>query len=183
MAHMKIQGILFNNSVYGLSVNSAAFGELFIIIQHIAQEPVNVTIWRDIHPCISGVSRSLFCDGYFDSAAEKAIKEVEGRLRELSKELKPNSIVPTKVGDIIGALLTENGAYQFADLSTASGKDYRRGIQSLFEGLFAAYRNPSSHKNLTYTRRESIEQILLASQLMYVLDKDPLFKYTKRDSI
>ena len=163
---------LFKSSAYGtVTVNNAAFGELYIIIGHIVEEPVDVAIWYEIHPRIVAISQELFCDGYYDSAAEKAVKEVESRLRELFQELKPNVVVPTKVGNIIGALLTENGAYHFADLSTASGKDYRRGIQSLFEGIFAAYRNPSAHKNLPCTKRESIERIMLASQLMYVLDK------------
>lgn len=152
---------LFKGSAYGtVSLNNAAFGELFIIIHHVVQEPVDMAIWREIRPRIAGICQGLFCDGYYDSAA---VKEVESRLRELFQELKPNAAVPTKVGDIIGALLTENGAlltengaYHFADLSTASGKDYRRGIQSLFEGIFAAYRNPSAHKNLPCTKRESI---------------------------
>lgn len=130
-----------------------------------------MTVWHEIHPRIIGTSQGLFCDGYYDSAAEKAVKEVESRLRELFLILKPGVTVPAKVGDIIGALLSENGAYHFADLSTVSGRDYRKGIQSLFEGIFFAYRNPSAHKNLPCTKRESIEQIMLASQLMYVLDK------------
>ena len=155
-----------------VAVNNAAFGELYIIISHIIQEPVDTTAWREIHPRIVAISKELFCDGYYDSAAEKAIKEVETRLRELFQLLKPGVTVPTKVGDIIGALLTENGAYHFVDLSTASGKDYRRGIQSLFEGTFAAYRNPSAHENLSCTKREAMEQIMLASQLMYVLNKE-----------
>lgn len=163
---------LFNIPAYGLvSLNYAAFGELFIIIHHIVQEPVNMAVWHEVHPRIIGTSQGLFCDGYYDSAAEKAVKEVESRLRELFQILKPGVTVPAKVGDIIGALLTENGAYQFADLSTVSGRDYRKGIQSLFEGIFFAYRNPSAHKNLPCTKREAIEQIMLASQLMYVLDK------------
>lgn len=167
-----ISANLFKNPTYGaLSLNTAAFGELFIIIHHIVQEPVDIAIWREIHPRIAGICQGLFCDGYYDSAAEKAVKEVEGRLRELFQQLKPGVSVPTKVVDIIGALLTENGAYHFADLSTVSGRDYRRGIQSLFEGIFAAYRNPSAHANLPYTRREAIEQIMLTSQLMYILDK------------
>ncbi len=167
-----IGGILFANSIYGtVTLNNAAFGELFIIIHHIAQEPVNMAIWREIHPRIAGICQELFCDGYYDSAAEKAVKEVESRLRELFQILKPGITVPAKIGDIIGALLTENGAYHFVDLSTVSGKDYRRGIQSLFEGIFAAYRNPSAHENLPCTKREAMEQVMLASQLMYVLDK------------
>lgn len=131
-----------------------------------------MSIWQEIHPRIVSISQDLFCDRYYDSAAEKAVKEVESRLRELFQQLKPGSAVPAKVGDIIGALLTENGAYHFSDLSTTSGKDYRRGIQSLFEGIFAAYRNPSAHENIPCTKREAMEQIMLASQLMYVLDKD-----------
>lgn len=167
-----ISGNLFRDFTYGVvALNSAAFGELFIIIRHIEQEPMDLAIWCDIHPRIVKISKGLFGDGYFDSAAEKAVKEVESRLRELFQELKPGIAVPAKVGDIIGALLTEHGAYQFTDLSTVSGRDYRKGIQSLFEGTFSAYRNPSSHRNLPCTKRESIEQIMLASQLMYVLDK------------
>ncbi len=163
---------LFTDFGYGtVALNSAAFGELYIIIGHIIQEPVDTAVWREVHPRIAAISKELFCDGYYDSSAEKAIKEVETRLRELFQLLKPGVTVPTKVGDIIGALLTENGAHHFADLSTASGKDYRRGIQSLFEGTFAAYRNPSAHENLSCTKREATEQIMLASQLMYVLDK------------
>ncbi|MDE7178729.1 MAG: TIGR02391 family protein [Lachnospiraceae bacterium] len=163
---------LFNIPAYGLiSLNCATFGELFIIIHHIVQEPVDMAVWHEVHPRIIGTSQGLFCDGYYDSAAEKAVKEVESRLRELFQELKPDAVVPAKVGDIIGALLSENGAYHFADLSTVSGRDYRKGIQSLFEGIFFAYRNPSAHKNLPCTKRESIEQIMLASQLMYVLDE------------
>lgn len=167
-----ISANLFKYPTYGtVSLNNAAFGELFIIIHHVVQEPVDMAIWREIHPRIAGICQGLFCDGYYDSAAEKAVKEVESRLRELFQILKPGVTVPAKVGDIIGALLSENGAYHFVDLSTVSGKDYRRGIQSLFEGIFAAYRNPSAHKNLPCSKRESIEQIMLASQLMYVLDK------------
>lgn len=167
-----ISANLFKNITFGtISLNNAAFGGLFIIIHHILQEPVNMTIWREVHPRIIGTSQGLFCDGYYDSAAEKAVKEVESRLRELFQILKPDATVPSKIGDIIGALLSENGAYHFADLSTVSGRDYRKGIQSLFEGLFFAYRNPAAHKNLPCTKRESIEQIMLASQLMYILDK------------
>lgn len=167
-----ISAILFMNTSYGtISLNNAAYGELFIIIHHIVQEPVDMAIWQEVHPRIIGTSQGLFCDGYYDSAAEKAIKEVESRLRELFQILKPDAKVPAKVGEIIGALLSENGAYHFTDLSTVSGRDYRKGIQSLFEGIFSAYRNPSAHKNLPCTKRESIEQIMLASQLMYILDK------------
>lgn len=116
----------------------------------------------------------LFGYGHYSTAAEKAVKEVESRLREKFLELKTGAAVPAKIGDVIGALMSENGAFKFCDTTTASGRDYRRGIQSLFEGIVAAYRNPAAHANLQYEKREAMEQIMLASQLMYVLDKPQL---------
>ena len=155
-------------------LNQAAFGELVIIIRHIEAEPVVVQFWSAIHPRIVNVSHELYADGHCSTAAEKAVKEVESRLREKFSELKPNAAVPSKIGDVIGALISENGAFKFCDTTTTSGRDYRRGIHSLFEGIMAAYRNPAAHANLQYEKREAMEQIMLASQLMYVLDKQQL---------
>lgn len=159
------------NNMGTATLNPAAFGELVVIIRHIDAEPFSMRFWTAIHARITNVSYELYKDGHYASAAENAVKEVETRLREKFAELKPSVPVPSKVGDIIGALLSEKGAFKFCDASTTSGKDYRRGIQSLFEGTMAAYRNPSAHANLQYDRREALEQIMLASQLMFVLDK------------
>lgn len=168
----QIASILFPvNSMGTATLNPAAFGELVVIIRHIDAEPFSMRFWTAIHARITNVSYELYKDGHYASAAENAVKEVETRLREKFAELKPGTSVPSKVGDIIGALLSDNGVFKFCDTSTTSGKNYRRGIQSLFEGTMAAYRNPSAHANLQYDRRESLEQIMLASQLMFVLDK------------
>lgn len=155
-------------------LNQAAFGELVIIIRHIEAEPVVVSFWSVIHPRIVNVSHELYVDGHCSTAAEKAVKEVESRLREKFSELKPGAAIPPKIGDVIGALISENGVFRFCDTTTTSGRDYRRGIHSLFEGIMAAYRNPAAHANLQYEKREAMEQIMLASQLMYVLEKPQL---------
>lgn len=165
------QRLFSGNRLSGFTLNSAVFGELFIIVQQLYSEPINAQFWTSIHSRISKISKELFCDGHFASAAEKAMKELETRLRELFQELKPNATIPAKIGDVIGALLSANGVFDLCDTSTVSGKDYRRGIKSLLEGAFAAYRNPAAHANLPCTKREAVEQIMLASQLMYVLDK------------
>ena len=167
-----IANMLFQlNEVGTAFLNPGAFGELVVIICHIEAEPVVVGFWSAIHPQIVSVSRELYVDGHCSTAAEKAVKEVESRLREKFLELKPGAAVPLKIGDVIGALISENVAFKFCDTTTASGRDYRRGIQSLFEGIMAAYRNPAAHANLQYEKREAMEQIMLASQLIYVLDK------------
>ena len=152
-----VANILFlQNEVGAIFLNPAAFGELVVIVRHIEAEPVVVQFWSEIHPRIVNVSRDLFVDGHCSTAAEKAIKEVESRLREKFSELKPSTAVPSKIGDVIGALVSENGTFKFCDTTTTSGRDYRRGIQSLFEGIMAAYRNPAAHANLQYEKREAM---------------------------
>ena len=173
-----LQNLFCGNPVNGFNLNKLAFAELFIIIKQLISEPLNTQFWTTIHPRISAISKSLYCDGHFDSAAEKAVKELETRLRELFRQLKPGAVIPAKIGEIIGALLGgDNGLFNFCDTSTVSGKDYRRGVKLLFDGIFAAYRNPASHANLSYTKREAIEQITFASQLMYILDKPQLQQF------
>ena len=137
-----VANILFQQNEMGaIFLNPAAFGELVVIVRHIEAEPVVVQFWSEIHPRIVNVSHELYVDGHYSTAAEKAIKEVESRLREKFLELKPGAAVPSKIGDVIGALMSENGAFKFCDTTTTSGRDYRRGIHSLFEGIMAAYRN------------------------------------------
>ena len=53
---------------------------------------------------------------------------MESRLREKFSELKPGAAVPPKIGDVIGALMSEKCAFNFCDTTTTSGRDYRRGI-------------------------------------------------------
>lgn len=169
---LRIKDILFSSPQlpYGaMSLNSTAFGELFIIVKHISAEPIDTRFWQDIHPRIIAVSKGLFCDGHFAAASEAAIKEVETRMRELFKAGKPNSTLPKDAAGLIGALLSDNGFYQFCDTSEISGANFRKGIKSIFEGAFMAYRNPSMHANLICSQRESFERIVQASQMMGIL--------------
>lgn len=166
----RIASILFpsqGSAVY--SLNSCAFGELFLIIKHVAQEPNSGYFWDDIHSRVQNVSKGLFEDKYYDSAAEKAMREVETVLRELFKQTKPSSSEPKNASDIMNALLSDDALYNY-DETTVSGKDYRKGIRMLFEASFCAYRNPASHRNLSATKREAFERIVLSSQLLYILE-------------
>ena len=169
---LRIKDILFSSPQlpYGaMSLNLTAFGELFIIVKHISAEPIDTRFWQDIHPRIIAVSKGLFCDGHFAAASEAAIKEVETRMRELFKAGKPNSTFPKDAAGLIGALLSDNGFYQFCDTSEISGANFRKGIKSIFEGAFMAYRNPSMHANLICSQREAFERIVQASQMMGIL--------------
>lgn len=171
----QISNLLFTVNNMGMGyLNPAAFGELIVVIRHIEAEPVPTPFWKTVHKRIVYISASLYEDGHYGSAAEKAVKEVEVRLREKFAELKQNAFVPKEITEVISALFSDNGVFHFCDTSTISGKNYHRGVRLLFEGTMAAYRNPSSHANLETEKREALEQIMLASQLMYVLDLPPI---------
>lgn len=152
-----------------MTINTAAFGEIFVIINQLIKEPINMRFWSDIHPDIARVSKALYCDGHFGVAAEKAMIEVETKMRSLFKECKPNTGIPKDAASLIGALLSENGCYSFCDTSERSGQNYRKGIHELFKGAFLAFRNPNVHENIECTQKEAFERITLASQMMSVL--------------
>ena len=173
----RISNLLFTVNNMGIGyLNPAAFGELVVVVRHIEAEPVPTPFWATVHERIAHISAGLYKDGHYASAAETAVKEVEVRLREKFAELKPNAIVPKEITEVISALFSDNGVFHFCDTSTISGRNYHRGVRLLFEGTMAAYRNPSAHANLEIEKRESLEQIMLASQLMYVLDKPQIKK-------
>lgn len=94
-----VANILFQQNEMGaIFLNPAAFGELVVIVRHIEAEPVVVQFWSDIQPRIANVSHELYADGHYSTAAEKAVKEVESRLREKFLELKTGAAVPAKIG-------------------------------------------------------------------------------------
>lgn len=176
---LRLETILFPlyQPVTGMVVmNSTAFGELFVIITQIHQEPINEQFWENIHPRIIEVSKALYCDGHFSSAYEAAIKEVEKRMRDIFRDAKPNSPVPKDASQLINALLSENGIYSFCERTDISGENFHKGTKLIFEGVFTAYRNPSMHTNMNYTQKEAFEQIVQASQMMTILTRGEIKK-------
>ena len=135
-------------------------------------DPSNVFYWNNIHPQIRKVAKELFDGEFYDSAVDKAIKEIETCLRELFGVLKEDSKEPSKINDVIGALLSENGAYKYCDTTTQCGLNFCRGFKQICEGLFAAYRNPTAHRNVNLHKREAFERIAFVSMIMYVLRPD-----------
>ena len=164
-----IQNNLFNFMVNPPTINTASFGELFLAVEQIINEPINTRFWNDIHPDIVRVSKALYCDGHFGAAADKAVIEIETKMRKLFRKYKPGAIVPKDSDALIDALLSDNGLHHFCDTTEKSGQNYRKGIHQLFKGAFLAYRHPNLHENLPCTQQEAFGRIVLASQLMFVL--------------
>lgn len=168
---LRISNILFGSNTWTgvVWVNAVPFGEIVIIIKHITNEPLNMRVWHDIHPRIVKVAKDRFVHSFYSDASERAIKEVESRMRELFRESNSSGAAPKHAADLIGALLSDKGTYHFCDTTEVSGRNFRQGIMRIFEGAFLAYRNPAMHENLECSQREAIERIVQASQMMYIL--------------
>ena len=152
----------------GYTLNHCLFGQLYLIVKQVSARQQN-EFWENIHPRIINIAQALYADGYFDSAAEKALREVETYMREMFAEYMPEKGEPREINTIKEALLSNTSLYSF-DQTTQNGKNFFDGIKKLFDNVFIAYRNPASHRNADLSKREAFERIAMASQLMYVLD-------------
>lgn len=134
-------------------------------------DPENRAFWNNVTVRIQQESKKLYMQGFYSDAAERAIREVETKMREMFRKLKPAAKEPEKIGDIIGALLSANGVYQYCDNTTQDGKNFQEGFVRLVSGFFTAYRNPMAHRNKNLSKQEAFELITLSSMIMNVLSE------------
>jgi uncharacterized protein (TIGR02391 family) len=120
-------------------------------------------IGLELHPRLAGKVRPIFLLGDYETAAFKAMKEVEVRVRELSalpKELVGVSLM-RQAFNIDGGPLT----------NTSHEKGERQARSDLFAGALGSFKNPTSHRTVTYQDPiEASEVVLLADLLMRILD-------------
>lgn len=167
------QNLFYQPQYYSpFMLNRAAFGEMFLILKHACKEPADAAFWRDIHPRIADAVKNLMQDGYFPEAYDKAVKELETYLRDLYKQKFPTNSVPNEIQGVIRDLIDENrGCIQLLDCNDEHTSGYKSGIPQIVRGVFAAYRNPTMHRNHACTRQEAFEQIVLTSQLIRVIER------------
>ncbi len=169
-----LSGTLFHFNRNGCAfLQPVKFGELLVILRHLQREPVPMAFWQNIHPRIREVAQGLYLDGYHASAAERAIKEVEIRLRKKQEECYPNERnTPRSTQNIIEHLYGQNAApFRLYDTATNADRDHRLGIRDLLKGFIATYRNPAAHGEVQIGKRQAFELLVLSSQLLHILDR------------
>ena len=120
-------------------------------------------IGLDLHSRLDGKVRPIFLLGDYETAAFKALKEVEVRVRALAR--LPN--------DLIGVPLMRQAfnptTGPLTDTTHEGGE--RQARSDLFSGAIGSFKNPTSHRPVTYTDpTEASEVVLLADLLMRILD-------------
>ncbi|WP_236015092.1 TIGR02391 family protein [Geomonas anaerohicana] len=116
-----------------------------------------------LHPLLEGKIRPVFLLGDYETAAFKAMKEVEVRVRELAA--LPNDLIGVS---LIRQAFNPNGG-PLSDPSHEGGE--RQARSDLFAGTIGSFKNPTSHRTVSYADpTEASEVILLADLLMRILD-------------
>jgi uncharacterized protein (TIGR02391 family) len=118
----------------------------------------------DLHPRLAGKVRPIFLLGDYETAAFKAMKEVEVRVRTLSGLSE----------DLVGVALMRRAFHpetgRLTDPEHEGGE--RQARADLFAGALGSFKNPTSHRTVTYADPvEASEVVLLADLLMRILDQ------------
>lgn len=120
-------------------------------------------IGLDLHRRLEGKIRPIFLLGDYETAAFKAMKEVEVRVRELAS--LPADLVGVKL--MRKAFHPEDGL--LTDQSHEGGE--RQARMELFAGAIGSFKNPASHRTVKYDDpTEASEVVLVADLLMRILD-------------
>jgi uncharacterized protein (TIGR02391 family) len=124
-----------------------------------AEERIDV----DLHPIIATRVRRQFLLGEYELAGIAAMREVEIRVRKLSKAGKGDIGVP-----LTQSAFKEGGP--LADPGLEPGE--RKATMALFWGALGVFKNPSSHRQVEYDDPTlAAEVVLLADLLLRILDR------------
>lgn len=125
--------------------------------------------WQFVHPRIVELSKNKFEDGYFSDAVQTAIVEICSIVREYRKEKGLPEIQSDK--DMMYNTFSTLKVLQFTDSSTTSLKNIQEGYEKIFPGIIQAIRNPNAHGNTKIEKDDAVRELMIASDLMYMLDK------------
>lgn len=124
-----------------------------------------------IHPKISKVSHKLFMDGSYANAACDAFIEVNDRIKEIYKILRPAETQIPDGRDLMNKIFSEKDTIlEICDRTTETGKNIHDGFRFMLAGAMAALRNPKAHKNKPISKEDAMRRIIFASMLMYKID-------------
>src|SRR3954447_6120509 len=116
----------------------------------------------DLHPRLAARVRPQFLLGDYELAAFAAMKEIEVRVRELSGS--PNSLLGTK---LMQECFKPGGALHDPEVEAGESE----GMMALFRGAISVFKNPASHREVTFEDPTlAAEVVLFADLLLRLLD-------------
>lgn len=123
--------------------------------------------WQFAHPRIIELSKNKFEDGYFSDAVQTALVEICEIIRKYRDDKGLEEIISDK--NMMYNSFKEN-LLKFTDSSTTSLKNIQEGYEKIFPGVIQAMRNPNAHSNTRMEKADAARKIMIASDLMFMLD-------------
>ena len=126
-----------------------------------------------LHPRISAVCLTSFNSGEYANSVENGCKEINSRLKKIYKKI---SGIEDDGDSLFSKLFSANKPIlKFEDISTKSGINAQRGFMQMFQGMWAALRDPKAHENLQLTKEKAIDRLIFLSMLMKKIDDALVF--------
>lgn len=117
----------------------------------------------ELHPRLEQRARRQFVLGEFEAAALIAMREVEIAVRE--KARLDDAIYGVK---LMNDAFADDGPLVDPDALRAE----RQGLQSLFGGAIAVFKNPASHRRVEFDDpTDAVEVVLFADLLLRMIDR------------
>ena len=110
-------------------------------------------------PVLSTTVRPLFLRGDYDTAVFRAFKEVETRVRDAA------GLSNDKIGVILMREAFDPHRGKLTDKSDVLAE--REAVAHFFAGAIGLFKNPASHRNVTYGWEEAATLIRLADYLLW----------------
>ncbi len=159
-------GRTFMNSLY---IGAIIFGLEYLINK---QENATNDSWALLHPSIIKASKKLYLEGHWANVVVDAFIEINERLKNIFKQLRPNEPVPDGANLMNTVFSVKTPILKLCDLSSQTGEDKQKGLMLMAAGAISALRNPKSHANSeTVTSEEAMRRLMFASMLMYQIDE------------
>ncbi len=119
---------------------------------------------RLLHPEVVATCRPLFIDGHFTDAVLNGCKRV-------AHGVQARAALATDGDSLFAqAFKPDGGMLKFNPLSTNDDRNEQRGLMLLYQGMWAAIRNPNAHRFLTLDHTSALEHISFLSLLLRYLD-------------
>ena len=117
---------------------------------------------HQLHPIIADKVWSIFAQGSYGTAVLEAFKQVEIAVREAGSYARND-----RGTDLMRrAFHVDNGNLTYPKQETA----VKQAMSDIFAGTIGLYKNPSSHHEVEFAPEEAAEIIIIASQLLRIVD-------------
>ena len=172
--------LFYTNQIGQPLLNPYALGEIIFGLNYLEgkqqvqrshPDPENAQ-WAYIHPLIQKSSKKLFVDGSYANAAEDAFIEINARVKNLFRKLRPSDPVPDGADAMNKVFSKNNPMIQFCNMTDDTGKNIQLGYMEMLAGAMSALRNPKAHSNdVVISKEEAMRRLMYASMLMYKIDE------------